>query len=356
MVRNDLARTVLSIVFIGLLLSASLWVLRPFLPALIWATMIVVATWPLMLRAQSLLFGRRWLAVALMSGVLLLMFVLPFLWAIGALTAHASDIADWTSVLDGLNLPAPDWLAQLPLVGEKLAQLWNDINQLGLEGLGKKLAPHSREIAQWLLGKIGNLTMVGIQFLLIVLLSAVLYAHGEVAAQGARRFGSRLAGHYGEESIDLAGRAIRGVMLGIVVTALIQSLLGGIGLAVAGVPYAPVLTALMFILAVAQIGAGPVLIGALYWIYNHDSGGVFAAFLIWSIFVGTIDNFIRPFLIRKGADLPLLLVFAGVIGGLLAFGLIGLFIGPVTLAVSYTLLKAWVEREPLVTAATGGTE
>ena len=343
----DLARTVLSVLFMAGLLVASLWIIRPFLPSLIWATMIVVATWPVMRHAQQLFGGRRWAAVAVMSLALLLLFVLPSLWAIGTLVANAHNIAGWTKSLDDLLQLPPLWLEQLPLVGERLAGLWRDIGALGLDGLGKKLAPHTQDIAQWALAKLGNMTLVGIQFLLIVLLSAILFSHGEIAAMGLRRFGSRLAGDFGEQAVVLAGRAIRGVMLGVVVTALIQALLGGIGLALAGVPFAAMLMFVMFMFSVAQIGVVPVMLCAVGWLYFKDANGVATVLLAWTVFVGSIDNVIRPILIKKGADLPLLLVFAGVIGGLLAFGLIGLFIGPVTLAVSYTLLIAWVEHESL---------
>jgi predicted PurR-regulated permease PerM len=145
--------------------------------------------------------------------------------------------------------------------------------------------------------------------------------------------------------VRLAGQAIRGVALGVVVTAVVQSALGGIGLAIAGVPFAAVLTAVMFMLALAQIGPAPVLLGALAWLWWQDSTGWFIALLIWSIAVGSLDNVLRPILIKRGADLPLLLIFAGVIGGLFGFGLLGLFVGPVLLAVAYTLLDAWVAEE-----------
>jgi predicted PurR-regulated permease PerM len=168
---------------------------------------------------------------------------------------------------------------------------------------------------------------------------------GETAARGVLKFARRLAGARGDQVVRLAGQAIRGVALGVVVTAVVQSVLGGIGLAIAGVPFAPVLTALMFMLALAQIGPAPVLLGALAWLWWQDSTGWFIAMLIWSIAVGSLDNVLRPILIRRGADLPLLLIFAGVIGGLFAFGLLGLFVGPVLLAVAYTLLDAWVAEE-----------
>jgi predicted PurR-regulated permease PerM len=344
--KHDLARTVLSVLCMAALTAASLWILRPFLPALIWATMIVVATWPVMLRVQKFLLGRRLLAIIAMSVALLLLFVLPLLSAIDVLASHTKEITNWVKLLQGLDLSPPTWVEQLPLVGVKLAEAWREITTMGMEELGQKLVPHSQEIVHWLLARLGSVSMIGLQLLLIVLLSAILFYHGETAAMGMRRFGRRLAEEHGEQTVILAGRAIRGVMLGIVVTALIQAALGGIGLAVAGVPFAAVLTVIMFMLAVAQIGVLPIMLAAVFWLYSTDAHGAATALLIWSIFVGTIDNVIRPILIKKGADLPLLLIFSGVIGGLLAFGLIGLFIGPVTLAVTYTLLNAWVDHKP----------
>jgi predicted PurR-regulated permease PerM len=142
----------------------------------------------------------------------------------------------------------------------------------------------------------------------------------------------------------LAAKAIRGVALGVVLTALIQSILGGIGLAVTGIPAAMLLTAVIFLLCVAQLGPILVLIPCIAWLYWSGQTLWGTVLVIWSIPVATIDNILRPFLIRKGADLPLLLIFAGVIGGLIAYGIIGLFIGPVVLAVIYTLLQAWVEE------------
>ncbi len=183
-----------------------------------------------------------------------------------------------------------------------------------------------------------------VQFLLTVAVAAVMYASGERAAATVIRFGRRLAGDRGEFAVRLAGQAIRSVALGVVVTAVAQSMLGGIGLAVAGVPFASLLTALMFILCLAQIGPGLVLIPAVVWMYYAGDALWATVLLVFTIVAGTMDNFLRPVLIRKGADLPLLLILAGVIGGLLATGLLGIFIGPTVLAVGYTLLNAWIEE------------
>jgi predicted PurR-regulated permease PerM len=135
------------------------------------------------------------------------------------------------------------------------------------------------------------------------------------------------------------------VALGVVVTALVQTVLAGVGLAMAGVPFAAVLTAVILLLCIAQLGPVLVLAPAVIWLFWTDATGWGTALLIWTVIVGMLDNVLRPMLIRKGADLPLLLIFAGVIGGLIAFGIIGLFVGPVVLAVSYTLLKEWMNEQ-----------
>ena len=183
----------------------------------------------------------------------------------------------------------------------------------------------------------------------MVIFSAILYAQGESAANGVRRFGRRLAGERGENSIILAGQAIRAVALGVGVTAILQTLLGGIGLAVAGVPFASFLSAVMLMLCIAQLGPSLVLFPAVGWMYWTGANAWATFLLVWSIIVATLDNVVRPILIKKGADLPLLLIFAGVIGGMLGFGLIGIFVGPVALAVTYTLLEAWIEDTPEAT-------
>ena len=155
-------------------------------------------------------------------------------------------------------------------------------------------------------------------------------------------FARRLAGAEGEAAATLAGKAARGVALGVVVTAIVQTALGGIGLGIAKVPGASVLTAVMLMLCLAQVGAGPVLIPAVIWLYWKGSVTWAIVLLVFTVLALTIDNVLRPVLIRKGADLPLILIFAGVIGGLVAFGVVGLFVGPVVLAIASTMLRAWV--------------
>ena len=344
--RRDLTRTVLAILIIGGLIAAALWILRPFLAATIWATMIVVTTWPILRTLQSRLWGKRWLATTIMTAALLLVFVIPLSAAIGTIVANAGEIVNWAGRLSDVKLPPPpEFVARIPIIGEKAANVWRDHADKGSDELAEIVRPYAVSVTRWFVAEVGNFGLVGVQFLLTVVISAILYMTGEDTARWVRRFGRRLAGERGDHVVRLAGQAIRGVALGVVVTAFVQSVLGGIGLAITGVPFAAVLTAVMFMLALAQIGPVPVLLGGLAWLWWQGDTGWFVALLIWSIGVGSLDNILRPILIRRGADLPLLLIFAGVIGGLFAFGLLGLFVGPVLLAVAYTLLDAWVEEE-----------
>lgn len=342
--QRELTRTLLGVIFLGALIVTSFWILRPFLAAAIWATMIVVATWPVMLWFQARLWRRRALAVAVMTLILLLLFVVPLTLAIGTIVLNADEIAARLKSLAGFRMPTPpDWVADLPFVGAKLVLAWEQAAASGVEGLLARLMPYAGSATKWFVAEAGNAGFLFVQFLLTLVLAALMYAGGEAAALTVGRFGRRLAGERGENAVRLAGQAIRGVALGVIVTAVVQSSLGGIGLAIAGVPFAGLLTALMLFLCIAQVGPSPVLVPAVIWLYwsGETAWGTFL--LVWSLIVITMDNVLRPMLIKRGADLPLLLIFAGVIGGLLAFGLVGIFVGPVVLAVAYTLLEAWID-------------
>ena len=344
---RDLTRTVLAVLIMGGLIAASIWILRPFLAATIWSTMIVVTTWPILRALQSRLWGKRWLATTIMTTALLLVFIVPLSAAIGTIVSNADTIVDWGNRLSDVKLPPPpEFVEKIPIIGGKAAMVWREYAAKGSEELAENVKPYAARVTSWFVAEVGNFGLVTLQFLLTVIISAILYTSGDHAARWVRRFGRRLAGERGDQVVRLAGQAIRGVALGVVVTAFVQSVLGGIGLAIAGVPFAAVLTAVMFMLALAQIGPLPVLLGALVWLWWQGTTGWFVALLIWTIVVGSLDNILRPILIKRGADLPLLLIFAGVIGGLFAFGLLGLFVGPVLLAVAYTLLHSWVSEEP----------
>ena len=348
---GGLARTTFGVLFIVLLLGGTLWVLRPFIGPAIWATMVVVATWPLMLKLQLRLWGRRGLAVAVMTLLLVLLFVVPLSLAIVTIVANADRLVDGARLVSAYHLPEvpPPWLVGLPMVGGAIQSGWEHATELGLRDLLPRLTPYAGDLTRWVVAQIGSVGFLLLQFLMTVVMAAVMYAAGEEAAELVRRFARRLGGERGASVVGLASGAIRGVALGVGVTAAVQALLAGLGLLVAGVPFAGLLTAVTFMLCIAQLGPVPVLLPAAAWAIWSGSTGWGIGLLVLTGVVTTLDNVLRPLLIRMGADLPLLLIFSGVIGGLLAFGLVGIFVGPVVLAVAYTLLEAWMadgEPEP----------
>ncbi|MDR6535992.1 AI-2E family transporter YdiK [Variovorax soli] len=351
--RPDLAKTTFGVLTLALLIGSSLWILRPFLGATIWAAMVVVATWPAFLWIQARLWKRRSLAVLVMVVILLLLFVLPLTLAISTIASNAEEVVAWVRMLISQGPPTlPGWVQRLPLIGTRATKAWNDLVAAGVSGLEAQVTPYIRQVTSFLLAQAGVLGALTLQFLLTVVIAGMMYASGESAAAVVRRFGFKLGGQRGEDAVVLAGKAIRGVALGVGVTAIIQAVVGGIGLAIAGVSFAALLTAVMFILCIVQVGPTLVLAPAVIWVFWSGSTGWGIFLLVWTVIVGTMDNFLRPLLIRRGADLPLLLIFAGVIGGLLGFGLVGIFVGPVMLAVSYTLVTAWLrDDEPLAADA-----
>ncbi len=348
---NNLPRTVMAILALGTLIVGSLWVIRPFVGPGIWAVTIVVATWPLFRKLEARLGGRRSLAVAVMGLVLLTAVVVPVYVAVDTVVEDADEMVSFARRLATQQLPpAPAWVASLPF-GSKLAASWNDLSGAGPGAVATRLEPYFGSAIRWFGAQAGTFGALVVHFLVTVIISLILYSKGEVAARGVVRFFRRLAGERGAAVVLLAGQAIRAVAMGVILTALIQAAVSGIGMLIAGIPQAGLLTALVLLLCIAQLGPFLVMVPGVVWLYWSGHAGRGTFFLVWTLVVLAMDNVIRPWLITRGANLPLLLIFAGVIGGLLGFGVIGLFIGPVILAVSYTLIQAWVEEGELVVPA-----
>ena len=348
-----IARTVFSVLVLCALMFGAAWIMIPFAAAIIWATTIVVATWPVLLSLQKRFNGSRAWATTVMTIILLSVFFVPFIAAIWTIVGSADEITLKMKTLLVMQVPPPPaWVGNLPLVGAKAAAAWQNFAGDGAKDLAGLLAPYANTIIKWTVAKMGGIGAALAQFLLTAIVAAVFYSNGEVAAAKVRMFGRKLAGERGDNVIRLAGQAIRGIALGVVVTAVGQAVLTGIGLAIAGIPFAALLAVVAFILCIAQIGPLLVLVPAVIWLYSTGHAGWGTFLLVWTLTVGTADNFVRPMLIKKGADLPLLLIFTGVIGGLVSMGLIGIFVGPVVLAVAHTLMEGWLaEQENVPTAA-----
>jgi predicted PurR-regulated permease PerM len=345
----ELTRAVLQLAALGALIGVSLLIIKPFLGPILWAATGAVATWPILLRVQTWLGGKRAPAIMLMTAVFLLTLMAPFYVAVATITDNAEQIVKWSKSLTTLTPPGPPaWVRSIPLVGSSLVTGWQQLLVSGPEQITARIPALAHAVALWFLSQVGNVGLLLGQFVLTIIFIGVLYANGEMAHRATEAFARRLAGAEGEKAVVLATQAVRGVASGVVLTAIVQSLLAGVGLGVAGVPFAAMLTTATFMLSIAQIGPLPVLIGAVIWVYDKNSAAWAIGLLLWTIFCTTTDNLLRPFLIRRSSNIPLILIFLGVLGGLIAFGVIGLFIGPTVLAVGHALLVDWIsESEPV---------
>ena len=194
--RRELTRTLLGVIFLTALIVASLWILRPFLGAAIWATMIVVATWPVMLWFHARLWNRRALAVAVMTLILLLLFVVPFTLAVSTLVLNADEIAVRLKALAAFRMPTPPgWVAELPFVGAKVVLAWEQAAAAGVEGLLTKLMPYAGSVTRWFVAEAGNAGFLFVQFMLTLVLAAVMFAKGEAAALAVTLAAQGLFGH-----------------------------------------------------------------------------------------------------------------------------------------------------------------
>lgn len=337
-----------TIVVLGCLL-----VLAPFISALLWGAILAFCTWQPYRFLMNALGGRRWLAASLMVVAFMVVLIGPFVGAGISLANHAGDITAAIHRWTGGSLPAlPEWLGKLPLVGEKIQAYWFDLGQGGqqvLEELRKFAAP----ALKWLLGS-GALLGQGVAYMLLsIVLAFFFYNGGEGAVAWLSAGMRRIAGEErGEALLSLIGNTVRGVVYGILGSCLAQGALTAFGLAISGVPAAAALGLLTFFLSVLPGGPMLVWVPAVFWLANQGDTGWAVFLALWGILViSTVDNFIKPFFIGQGSDMPFILILLGVLGGAMAFGVLGVFIGPTLLAVGYTVLREWTVRAEAATFA-----
>ncbi|ATG17720.1 MULTISPECIES: AI-2E family transporter YdiK [Providencia] len=342
--RLDLPKLVLGLLSIIFMIATCFWVLSPFILGFIWAGMMVIATWPILLRLEARLWHKRWLASLTMVLLIFLLFVIPTSILIGSIIQNSAPLIELAKSPTNMTLPDLEWLNQIPMVGEKLYYAWHSLVASGGNALLAKVQPYFGQAAGWFATQAISASRFLFHLVLMLLFSGLLYYKGELVTLGVRHFAVRLAGIRGDAAVVLAAQSIRAVALGVVVTALIQAIVGGIGLALSGISYAAILTVLIFICCVAQLGPLLVMVPSVLWLFWTGDTTWAIILGVWAAVVATMDGVLRPWLIKMGADLPMVLILVGVIGGILSFGMIGLFIGPVVLAVSYSLLKAWMNE------------
>jgi len=327
--------------FLGLFIGTALMIVAPFLSVIVWAIILTVAQFPFFVWLRGLLGGRSGLAATIITLIGLGVLLGP---AAGLMLSLADSVAlFFASVRDGtVSVPPPPAdVADWPLIGEQVHGIWAQAST----NLEEVLQTHSAQVIA--AGKLaaGQIAGVGIGILLFaasIIIAGFLFSSGIGFVDKARSFSVRVVGERGAEFVDLAGATIRNVSRGVIGVSIIQSLLAGIVMAVAGVPAAGVVAAITLLLCIVQIGPALTIIPAIIWAWNVMETTGALIFTVVMIPIMLLDNVLKPIWMARGLKTPMLVILIGVIGGTLSLGLLGLFIGPIVLAVFYELLVAWV--------------
>ncbi|MFI8483169.1 AI-2E family transporter [Pseudomonas sp. NPDC078700] len=341
MLNND--RLLVQILLLALL-GASLWVLAPFWSALFWASVLAFASWPVMRLLTRLLKGRTSLAAAILTLCWVFLVLGPTVLLGFNLADHIRDATALIKNVQVSGLPAPpSWLAGVPLVGDRLVSLWQTIDAQGAAFFAS-LQPYFGQVGNWLLERSAQIGGSMLELVLSLILVFFFYRDGERLAAFARSLLERLIEDRADHYVNLIAGTVQRVVNGVIGTAAAQAVLAYIGFLIAGVPGALLLGLLTF-------GASLIMFPPLVWapavawlVWNGQVG--MSIFLgIWGVLIiSGVDNILKPYLISRGGNLPLIVVLLGVFGGILTFGFMGLFLGPTLLAVAYNLVTDWVAR------------
>ncbi|MGC1902790.1 MAG: AI-2E family transporter [Candidatus Acidiferrum sp.] len=329
-----------------LLTAACFLIARPFLPLTAWGIIIAIAVYPRYKQLEGWLGGRDLLSAILVTLLLLAFLILPVVLltgtVVGGIQTFGAHLKDGTPIIP----PAPSSVESWPLVGIPLVKAWNQLATNAASGL-KNFGPEIRAVLPKLLSASAGLGLTVLQFALSIVVAGVLLANARRASEAAHLLASRIFGDQGAEFEQLAGSTIRSVTTGILGVALLQSCLAAVGFVVARMPAAGLWTIVFLIAAVLQAGA-LVLIPAVIYMFAIASTTKAVIFMCWCVFVGLADNVVKPLLLGRGVAVPIIVVFLGAIGGFVAMGTIGLFVGAIILSVGYKLFLAWLDRVPTV--------
>lgn len=337
------------IALVALLIAGCVAVLLPFVGAVLFAFVIWICTWPLYSeKLLPRLGGRDTLGATLMVLALMLILLVPTVFLAGSLANGADRLLDFLKpyVERGLPFDPPDWLGGIPFFGAEIETFWHQIasSRDELNALLKQFATPAR---QFLLAA-GRVAANGLlQLALVLFVVFFLYRDGAALSRALRTAAHKLGGELGEEMLDKVRGTVLGVMLGIVGTAAAQATVALLGFVIAGVPAAALLAFATFFLSMVPVGPPLIWGGAAAWLYGEGQMAMTVFMVVYGVFViSSIDNFVKPILIARGAGLSLLLIGLGVLGGVLVFGFIGIFLGPVLLALGQMLFTRWIREEP----------
>jgi predicted PurR-regulated permease PerM len=327
---------------LGLVGYWSLKVIAPFLTIVLWSAILTVALYPVF-DWLARLTRRRRLAAALITSLCLLIVVGPVTWLGFGL---AGGVGSLMQQLDAglFSVPQPpatikDW----PLIGEHVHRLWT-LAATNIGAMLVQIAPHLKPIAAKLLSIAEDIGLGLLEFVASIIVAGFLFCPGPRIVDALRALSRRVLSDRGEDMVQLAGATVRNVSRGVVGIALLQSILAGVGFLAAGVPAAGVFAFLALLLAIAQVGPGILLIPIVIWSWTTMETVHALIFTLYMVVVGVMDNILRPILMARGLTTPMLVIVLGVVGGIIAYGIIGLFVGPIVLSVAWELFKAWMQE------------
>ncbi len=341
-----LSRAVEITIRIGILAALVFWsfkIFEPFLRPVIWGILIALATYPVFCWLRAKLGERNGLAATVFTLLALALLITPTVMLSTSLidSAHtlSQSIKDDTLTVP----PPPESVATWPVIGKPLDKIWG-LASVNLEAALKQLEPQLKALGSWLLSLATGAGMGILQFIVSIIIAGVLLAKASGGQRAAHVIFNRLGGQRGLELADLAGATVRSVARGVLGVAFIQALLAGIGLIAADVPAAGLWFLLVLLLAVIQLPTILILGPIIIYVFAVSSTMTAVIFMIWSLFVGVSDSFLKPLFLGRGVKVPMLVILIGAIGGMLLSGIIGLFVGPIILAISYTLFLAWLDE------------
>jgi len=332
---------------LGLLAFLIYWtfvLIRPFVPILAWSIVLAVALYPVFNLLSRLLGGRPRLAAAILTAINLGIVIGPATWLGLSAVEGVKDLAANLSAGDLVVPSPPDAVKNWPLIGPQLFELWNQASN-NIRAVLREVAPHLKPLAGTMLGLAGDAGVGTLKFLLSVALAGFLFPYGSQLVAAGRGFLYRIVPEQSEHFLELAGATIRAVSQGVIGVAIVQSLLAGLGFKMVGIPGAGLLAFAVMILAIVQIGAVIVLVPVIIWIWIDKD---FTTALLMTVFlgiVGILDNILKPLVMGRGLTTPTLVILVGVIGGTLAHGIVGLFIGPIILSLAWELTVAWIRAD-----------
>jgi len=331
------------IAMVALLAAWCFQIVRPFIMPVVWCIIIATAIYPTYRWLARILGGRERTAAILLVLTGLILIIAPTVVSAGSLV----ESVQW--LLAGLQdgslevPPPPENVATWPFIGERLHEMWSLANINLMEAV-QKLGPHLTPLAGGFFSAAAGIGLGVLHFVISIILAGVFLISSSSGASTAEAIAARIVGDRGAEFVALSGATVRGVAQGILGVALIQSVLVAIGLFAAGVPHASLWTALCLLLAVVQLPPLLLLLPIIGYVFSTSGTATSVVFAIWSVLASSSDTFLKPVLLARGLDLPMVVIFMGAIGGFITSGFIGLFVGAVILALGYKLFMAWLDE------------